>query len=208
MQRVLGVGRLEMEGDRRALRGILDRGNGVGAVAAGLPLDGLAVAGLVGEQFDLVGHHEGGVEADAELADQLLGHRGVLRVLQLLAQLGCPGLGQRADQVDHFGAGHADAVVADGQGAGLGVHVDIDVQIRGVDIEVLVPEGLDPQLVQRVRGIGDQLPQKRVLVGVDRVDHQVQELSRFGLKLQLLDVRSHQIPLSQSAFEGRLQDAP
>ena len=127
---------------------------------------------------------------------------GVLGVLQLLAQLGGPGFGQCADQVDHLGAGHADAVVADGQGAAVDVGVDLDVQIRGVDVQILVPERLDPQLVQRVGGIGDQLPQKRVLVGVDRMDHQVKELAGLSLKLQLLDAGTHDTSLRDIAAES------
>ena len=205
MQRVLGIDRLEMQRDRCSLRGTLDRLNGVGAVAAGLPLDRFAVAGFAGEQLDLVGHHEGGVEADAELTDQFLGHVGVFRVLQLLAQFGGTRLGERADQVDHLGAGHADAVVADGQGAGVGVHVDLDVQIRRegvVGVQVFVLERLDAQLVQRVRRVGDQLPQERVLVRVDRVDHQVQELTRLGLELQLFDTGAHDTLLHDIAGES------
>ena len=112
----------------------------------------------------------------------------------LLAQLGGARLGQRADQVHHLVAGHPDAVVADGQGAGLLVHLDLDVQIGGVDVEVLVAESLEPQLVQRVGGVRDQLPQEGVLVGVDRVDHQIQQLAGLGLELQLLDSCAHVIP--------------
>src|SRR5262249_37251217 len=68
---------------------------------------------------------------------------------------------------------------------------DLDVQIGGVDVEVLVPERFQPQLVQRIGGVGDQLPQKGVLVGVDGVDHQVQQLACLRLKLKLFDVFSH-----------------
>ena len=118
----------------------------------------------MGEKFDLVGHHEGGVEADTELADQFLGRGGVvfavLSLPKLLTQLGGTGLGQRADQVDHLCAGHTNAVVANGEGTGVVVHHDLDVQIGRVDIQVLVLECLDPQLVQRVGGVRDQLPKE------------------------------------------------
>ena len=77
MECVLFVFRLEMQGDRRSLRSILDRGDGVGALAARLPLGRRALAGLVRQQLDLVGHHEGGIETDTELTDQLLGDGGV-----------------------------------------------------------------------------------------------------------------------------------
>ena len=163
MECVLFVFGLEVQGDRRSLRSLLDRGDGVGAVAAGLPLGGLALAGLAGEQLDLVGHHEGGIEADTELTDQFLGNGCVfsgLGLTQLLTQLGGTRLGQGADQIDDLGAGHANAVVANGEGASVLVRLDLDMQIGGVDVQVLVLERFNAQLVQRIGGVRDQLPQK------------------------------------------------
>ena len=122
-----------------------------------------------------------------------------LASLSLLAQLGGTRLGEGADQVDDLVARHADAVVADGQRARVLVHLDLDVQIGGVDVQVLVPQRFQPQLVQRIGGVRDQLPQERVLVGVDRVDHQVQQLAGLGLELQLLDVCSHVDSVRQHA---------
>ena len=119
-----------------------------------------------------------------------------LAVAQFLPQLGGPRPGQRADQVHHLGAGHPDAVVTDGQGPGVLVHGDLDGQIRGVDVKVLVAERFEPDLVQRVRCIRDQLPQKGILVGVHRMDHQIQQLAGLRLKLQLLDLRTHMIPFA------------
>ena len=43
---------------------------GVDALAGGDPGPGFLVAGFAGNDFDFVSHHEGGVEADAELADE------------------------------------------------------------------------------------------------------------------------------------------
>ncbi len=42
-----------------------------GALAIGNPAPGLGFASLAGNHFNLVGNHEGGVEAHAELADQV-----------------------------------------------------------------------------------------------------------------------------------------
>jgi hypothetical protein len=92
-----------------------------------------------------------------------------------LAQLGRPRLRQRADQAHDLLARHPDTVVAHGQCAGILVDVDLDVQIRGVDLEVFVPECFEPQLVQRVGGVRDELAQERVLVAVDGVDHQIRQ---------------------------------
>ena len=43
------------------------------------------------------------------------------------------------------------------------VDLDLDVQVGHVGVEVLVPERLQPQLVQRVGGVGDQLAQEESL---------------------------------------------
>ncbi len=147
VQVVLGVFRLEVQGDRRALGGILDGLDGVGALTAGLPSGGRALASLAGKQLDLVGHHERRVEADAELTDQFLGGGRVLGLTQLCAQLGGARLGQRANQIHHLLARHPDAVVTNGKSPCSFVCVDLDVQIGGVDLQVLVPQRLNPQLV-------------------------------------------------------------
>ena len=66
--------------------------------------------------FDARCHHEGRIEADAELADQ----RGV--ALAVATASSHEGLGARlgdgAEIVDQLLAAHADAVVGDGQGLG------------------------------------------------------------------------------------------
>ncbi len=160
VQLVLGILGLEVQGDRGALRGVVHRGDGVRALAAGFPTGRRAFARLASQQRDLVGHHERRVEADPELADQLLGGGGVLGLTQLLAQFGRPGFGQRADQAHDLVPGHPDPVVADRQRPRGLVDVDLDVQIGGVDVEVLVPEGFEAKLVQGVGGVRDQLPQE------------------------------------------------
>lgn len=160
----------------------------------------------MGDQLDSVGDHEHRVEADAELADQLFGCRfvlSVLRVAQLLAQLRGARFGQRADQVHHLIARHADPVVADGQGAGRLVHLDLDVQVGGVDLELFVAERLESQLVERIGGIGDELPQERILVRVHRVDHQIQQLTGLGLKFQLFHTLAHRSQIYRPVSSGR-----
>ena len=175
-----------------ALRRVGLVGDGVGALAASTPsARPVCAAGLAGDQRDPVGDHEAGVEADAELADQLgrrlLRRPPASRAWRSLRQhLGGAGLGDRADEVDDLVAAHPDAVVADGQGALGRVGLEGDVQVGGVDLEVLVLVGGQPQLVQRVGGVGDQLPEEDVLGRVDRVDHQLQQLTGLGLELDRL----------------------
>ncbi len=188
VQRVLGVLGLEVQRDRRTLRRVGFLGDGVRALAGGFPADPGVRAGLASDQGDPVGDHETGVEADAELPDQLGGRfLGRLAVLPRLPQRGehlrRAGLGDRADEVDHLLPGHPDAVVAHGQRPRGGVRLQRNVQVGGVDLEVLVLVSGQPELVQGVGGVGDQLPKEDVLGRVDRMDHQLQQLTRLRLEL-------------------------
>ncbi len=197
---VLAVHRLEVQRDRGAHRQAVDGLEFVGALAVGLPPGTGVGAGPPGAQGDLVGDHERRVEADAELADQALRGGGVLGLLDLLQQTGGPGLGDGADQVDQLVPAHADPVVTDGQRAGVAVDLQGDVQVRGVGPDGGAGQRLQPQLVQRVGGVGDQLAQEDVLVRVDRVDHQPEQLPGLGLEFQRLDATGHSgAPFSTTA---------
>src|SRR5690606_15874476 len=88
-------------------------------------------------------------------------------------------------------AGHADAVVPDGQHAVVLVDFQLDVQVGGVDLQILVLEGGKPQFVQGIGRVRDQLAKERVLVGVDGMDHQLEQLMGFCLELELFDVLCH-----------------
>jgi len=79
---------------------------------------------------------------------------------------------------------HADAVVGDGQGAGVLVHADADEEILPVHADALIGQRAVAQLVDGVRGVGEDLAQEDLLVRIDRIDHQVEH--PFGLGLELL----------------------
>ena len=107
----------QVQGDLGAARGLLHHLDGEFAAAVRFPAHALIgrLAGAAGEHRDLVGDDEGGIEAHAELADQV----GVLLLVagQLREEFARAGLGDGAEVVDHFVAVHADAVVGDGQRA-------------------------------------------------------------------------------------------
>ena len=194
---LLRVLRLEVQGDRGALRGVLDRLDRVAALTARLPPDAFARPRVPRHERDLVGHHEAGVETDAELADEVMRGGRVLRLRQLAQELPSPGLRERADQPDHLVTGHADPVVTHRERALLPVNLDGDVQIADVRLQVLVTKHFQPQLVQRVGGVGDQFPQEDVLARVDRVDHQLQQLTRLRLELERFNLRGHMLPFTR-----------
>ena len=149
-----------------------------------LPHPGLVAAIGPGDHRHMVGHHKGGVEAHAELTDDV----DVLPLLllsQVLLELEGSALSDGAQVIFQFLLGHAHTVVGHGQGTHLLVGHDGDLQVLPVHRHLIVGEGLIGQLVLRITCIGDQLPEKNLLVGVDRVDHQVQQPLGFCLKLFL-----------------------
>ena len=107
----------QVQRDLGAARGPVHHLDGELAAAVGFPAHALVglLAGTARQHRYLVGHDEGGIEAHAELADQV-------RVLLLVAgklgeEFARAGLGDGAEVGDHFVAAHADAVVGDGQRA-------------------------------------------------------------------------------------------
>ena len=175
---VLGVGvGLDVQDDVGA-GGLLPGGGDLIALhAAGLPLPGLAAAVSLGNDGDAVGHHKGGVEAHAELADDVDVLIGVLGLEVLAARMG-----DGAQVLLQFFPGHADAVVRDGEHTVFLVKGEQDAEILPVHPHRGVGQALEVELVDGVGCVGDQLPQEDLLVGVDRVDHQVHQLFAFGLE--------------------------
>jgi hypothetical protein len=119
----------------------------------------LLFAGLARDDFNLVGDHEGAVEADAELADQvrvLLGVAGELREKVLGS-----GAGNGAQVRDQIFLVHADAGVGDGEGLVLLVQFQVDPGIEWESLVSVIDQGQMTQLVQRVGRVGDEFAQER-----------------------------------------------
>jgi hypothetical protein len=159
-----------------------DAFQGVAAAAVGLPVHALVFrrAGLAGSQHDLLRNHEGGVEADTELADE----PSVFLVLsgQGVEELAGTGAGDGPDIRHYLVAVHADAIVVDGDGTRLLVHGYPDLALVLVLDQRLVGQRLEAQPVDGIRGIGDQFAQEDLALAVERMDHQVQDLLHLGLE--------------------------
>ncbi len=205
VERVLLVHGLEVQRHGRALRRLVDRLQGVGALAGGLPAGADGLAGATTHDGDPVGDHEAGVEADSELADQFLGGVGVPRLPQFPQELGGAGLRDGAEVLHEFVTRHPDPVVAHGEGALFPVGGEVDVQVLGVDVQVLVGVGRETQLVERVGRVRDQLAQEDVLARVDGVHHQSQELASLGLELEGFRLRVHWFPFRKAAPRPRVR---
>ena len=148
-------------------------GHGKALDAVAFPLVGGVGAVGLGDDLDVVGHHEGRVEADTELADDV--DLGVVGLLRLLLELERAALGDGAQVIFHLLLGHADAVVGHGEGAGFLVRHDNDLEVVAVQAHLVVGEGTVGQLVDGVAGVGDDLPQEDLFMSIDRIDHQVHQ---------------------------------
>ena len=178
---VVGVGAgLDVQDDVGTHGVLFGRVHLVAVRTAGFPLPGLVCTISFGDDGDFVSHHEGRVETDAELADDV----DVL-VLVLFLEVERAGVGDGAEVGLQLFLGHADAVIGDGQGAAVLVTGEQDAEIAFVHADGGVGQALIIQLVDGVRSVGDQLTQEDLLVGVDGVDHHVHQLFAFRLKFFL-----------------------
>ena len=158
--------------------GLLD---GITLDAVGFPRPGLVGAERTRNDAHLLAHHEGGVEAHAELADDIDVSGLVLGVLRLELE----GIGMRdgAQVAVEVVFAHADAVIGHRDRARVGIERDGDGQIRAVNLQSLIGQAAEIELVDRVGRVGDKLAQKDLAIGVDRVDHEVEQLLALCLEL-------------------------
>ncbi len=154
--------------------------DGKGAGAVGGPF--MALAAVPGPTLheDPAAGHEGGVEADAELADE------VDVLLRRFRQLGQEGIGTRVGDGAEVGlelvAAHADPGIGDREGVVLVIEGDVDLE-RHVGIEDIGGgNALMPEFLQGICRIGDQFANKNVPLGVQRVDDDIEELLDLCLK--------------------------
>ena len=131
----------------------------------------------------MIGHHKSRVEAHAELADDVDFAGSLVLFAELRFELAGAAAGDGAQVGLQVLLAHAHAVVGDGQRAQGLVRCNNDLQILPLHLNSLIGERPIGQLILRIAGIGDQLPQEDLLVGIDRIDHQVQQPLGFRLEL-------------------------
>ncbi|MNO58289.1 hypothetical protein D3C76_488440 [compost metagenome] len=174
----------QVQNDAGAALWFVDGGDFELALAFRRPVHafGGRLAGTAAVHVDLVGNDERGVEAHAELTDQV---RVLLLVTgEVLHEVGSTGLGNGTQVGDDVFAAHANAVVVERDGAGVLVEAQTNAQIRVAFEQLWLGQGFETQLVSRVRGVGNQLTQEDFLVRVQRMNHEVQQLLYLGLEAQ------------------------
>ncbi len=87
-----------------------------------------------------------------------------------------------SEPLHHFLAAHADAVVFDRETFVVGVDQERDAQGRVIAEQGRAGDRFVTQLFARVGGVRNQLADEDLLVGIDRVDDQVEELGNVGLE--------------------------
>ena len=193
----LGGALLHHQDDLGAHLGLIRLGDGVALGALALPLPGGVAAIGPADHRDLAGHHEGRVEAHAELADDV----DVIGLV-LFLEVEAAAAGNGAQVLFQLLLGHADAVIGEGDGAVFLIQRQVDLIVLLAAGHRMVGEAFEIELVNGVAGVADELPQKDLLVGVDTVDHQVQQLFAFGFELFHCHVCS--LPLCQISCKTTL----
>ncbi len=174
--------RLQVQDDGSPTLGQFNGLQRILALAVALPLHALArrCIGAAAEHGDLVGHHERGIEAHAELTNQP--RIGLLRTRHRFQETSRAGAGDGADVRDHLIAIHADAVVAHGNRARIRIPAHVDMQLAIASQQLGFGNRLEAQLVAGVGGVGNQLAQEDFLVRIQRMSDQVQYLGNFGFE--------------------------
>ena len=171
---------LQVERDFRSHAFFRHVGDFVGAAAVRAPQVSGFLAGLARENLDLACDHEDGIEPDAELSNQI--DVRLVGILQVLHEMLRSRTGDRAEAAFEVFLVHADAVILDGQRPALGIDGQVDSQLGAFGEERRVREGKEAALVERVRGVRNQLAEKDFLVAVEGMDHQVEKILHFGLE--------------------------
>lgn len=158
---------------------------------------------VLGDDFDLVSNKVGRVETDTELTD----HGDISARGESFHESLGTGFGDGTKVVDEIGLGHTNTAIADRQDVVFLVGDDANVEILLGFENGRVGQGLVANLVQGIRGVGDQLTQEdflesqtiscqkrrstkqnsvqfflRYLVGVEGVDDQAHQLRDLSLE--------------------------
>ena len=113
-----------------------------------------------GEDFDLLGHHESGIEAQTEVTDDGFGF-----VLVLIDELLCAGESDFVDELVDFVGSHTDTTVADGEGFLVLIDEDADGEVTEFAFEI-ADRSECFELLRGINGITNQLTEKNLVVGV------------------------------------------
>ena len=167
--------------------------DGISPVRCRFPLPAFFFTGLTGHQRYLIRYHKSGIKADTELSDQVLIHcifrgavlsssisgglfglfRQLIRFGQPGQKFSGPGLGDSADIFDDFLFVHTYARICNGQGMFFRVRGQTDFKFFFAFQQFRIGQRRKAQFIHSIAGIGNQLPQKNLMIGIDGMNHQI-----------------------------------
>ena len=131
----------------------------------------------------MVRYHKGGIEPHAELPDDF----HILAGLVFPLKVQTAALGDGAQVLFQLLGGHAAAVIGDGKQPVFLIHRQGDLVVAAGKGNAVIGQRAEIQLINGIASIADKLPQENLLVGVNGIDHHIQQLFAFGFEL----LRSH-----------------
>ena len=157
--------------------------NGEGTTSSALP-DVLFIITVVSDDSHTVGNQVGRVETDTKLTD----HVHVSTFLDGLHESLGTRTGNGTKIVDQIRASHTNTSISNGQCLVFFVGNDANVEVLGVaqkgllGIMVSSTQTFVLDLVNGIRGVGNQLSKENVLVGVESIDDQVHQFVNVSLE--------------------------
>ena len=153
----------------------------VGASSVAGPVEQGVGGSLTGIHVNAGSGHKCGIKSYTKLTDKggillCIGGKSLQKGLCSRASNGSQVCGQ-------FITVHTDSCVPNHQHTSLFLKADVNARIKDNALVGIVREGQVFELVQCVGSVGNNLPQKNVLVGVQGMDDEGQKLVYFCLKL-------------------------
>ncbi len=178
---ILLLVRAQVQRDRRAEARPFRVRNRVAPAHIGLPAERRVRAALFRDDRHLVRHHERRVEPDAELSDQLRQRLAAL-LLQRLAESFRAARGDRAEVLLQIRRVHPQSVVRDGQRLRGTVRGNVYAPVGIVRQKLLLGQSQILRAVYRVGRVGNELAQEDLLLGIERIDDEIEHLGNLGLE--------------------------
>ena len=135
----------------------------------------------------LVRHHERGIKPDTELTDHVR-WRSTVFLDRFEEGLGT-GVGNRSKIFHQLVMRHANAMIGNREGLCLLIGRDVDLKRQIGLMNILLGPFKMAKFLHRIGGIRDQLAQENLLVGVKRVDDEIEKLLDLGLECVLFGSR-------------------
>ena len=159
--------------------------NSIGTVTSGLPAYSSSFTSLAGNNSNLFCYHESRIEAYTKLTNQfLIGNLCIILLgfLELLQKCLGAGFGNSTKILNYFFLGHAQTIIRNSQSVAILIwyQENLIVLIALQNISVLKRSKM--QLVNGIGSIGNQLPQKYLVIGINTVNHEIQQFLSFCLK--------------------------